>query len=64
MQSKRRANSSKRELDRLKAALVKVSPKRGASVVGLNEAASLVSKLITNREQAQKLIGELRRLCG
>ena len=53
-----------KRLDRLKAALVKVSPKRGASVVGLNEAASLVSKLITNREQAQKLIGELRRLCG
>jgi hypothetical protein len=53
-----------RKLDRLKAALVKVSPKRGASVVALDEAASLVSKLITNREQAQKLIGELRRLCG
>jgi hypothetical protein len=52
-----------KKLDRLKATLVKVSPKRGASVVALDEAASLVSKLITNREQAQKLIGALRRLC-
>jgi hypothetical protein len=53
-----------KKLDRLKTALTNVSPKRGASVIALDEAASLVSKLITNREQAQKLIGELRRLCG
>ncbi len=52
------------KLDRLKKALAKVSPKRGASVVALDEAASLVSKLVTNREQAQKLIEELRKLCG
>jgi molecular chaperone HtpG len=52
------------KLDRLKAALAKATPKRGASVVALDEAASLVSKLVTNREQRQKLIEELRRLCG
>jgi molecular chaperone HtpG len=52
------------KLDRLKAGLAKVSPKRGASVVALDDAASLVSKLVTNREQARKLIEELRRLCG
>jgi Histidine kinase-, DNA gyrase B-, and HSP90-like ATPase len=51
------------KLVRLKVALSKVSPKRGASVVAFDEAASLVSKVITNREQAQKLIDALRRLC-
>lgn len=51
------------KLDRLKSSLAKVTPKRGASVVAFDEASTLVSRLITNREQAEKLIQELRRLC-
>jgi molecular chaperone HtpG len=51
-------------LSRLKASLDKASPKKGSSVVALDEAASLVSKVVTNRAQAQKLIDALRRLCG
>ena len=52
------------KLDRLTAALAKSSPKRGASVVAMDEATSLISRLITNREQANKLIEHLRRLSG
>jgi hypothetical protein len=59
--------ASRRELEnalsRLAKRLTKISPKRGASAVALDEAAALVSKLITNREQAQKLIARLRKLC-
>jgi hypothetical protein len=51
------------KLDRLRASLAKVTPKRGASAVAFDEASSLVSRLITNREQAERLIQELRRLC-
>jgi hypothetical protein len=51
------------KLDRLKTALTKVSPKRGAYVVALDEAASLVSRIVTNRDQARALIDKLRRLC-
>jgi Histidine kinase-, DNA gyrase B-, and HSP90-like ATPase len=63
------ADEKKRErlqkkLERLKVALAKVSPKRGVSVVALDEAAALISRLVTNRDQAQKLIEELRRRSG
>jgi hypothetical protein len=51
------------KLDRLKTALKRISPKRGAFVVALDEAASLVSKIVTNRDQARALIDQLRRLC-
>jgi hypothetical protein len=51
------------KLDRLRKALTRVSPKRGASVVALDEAASLVSRIVTNRDQARALIDKLRRLC-
>jgi hypothetical protein len=51
------------KLGRLKTALTRISPKRGASVVALDEAASLVSKIVTNRDQAWALIDQLRRLC-
>ena len=52
------------KLGRVAAALAEASPKKGASVVALDEATSLISRLITNREQAGKLIDHLRRLCG
>jgi len=52
-----------RKLERLRAALAKRAPKRGASVVAIDEAASLVSKLVTNRAQAAKLLDALRKLC-
>jgi molecular chaperone HtpG len=51
------------KLDRLKATLQRATPKRGASTVAFDEASRLVSKLITSRDQAQKLIAALRRLC-
>src|SRR5207247_1199545 len=35
----------------------------GAAAVALDEATALVSKLITNRDQAQRLIERLRKLC-
>ena len=50
-------------LNRLAASLAKLKPKRGASVVAFDEAEALVSKLVTNREQAQRLIKALRQLC-
>jgi hypothetical protein len=52
------------KLERLKRALAKTGAKRGASLIALDEAASLVSRLITNREQARRLIEELRKRCG
>ncbi len=52
-----------RKLERLRATLAKASPKRGAAVVALDEASSLISKVVTNHEQARKLVEELRRLC-
>lgn len=52
-----------RTLSRLTKRLRIVSPKRGASAIALDEATSLVSKVITNREQAGKLIERLRKLC-
>jgi hypothetical protein len=56
-------SQAERKLDRLTVALQKASPKRGASIVALDEASRLVSKIITHRDQAQKLIEALRRLC-
>lgn len=50
-------------LTRLANKLTKITPKRGASAVALDEAAALVSKLVTNREQARELIQRLRQLC-
>ena len=52
------------KLDRLKSALQKVTPKRGASAVAFDEASRLIAKIITSREQAAKLIEALRRLSG
>ncbi len=52
------------KLDRLTSALQKVTPKRGASAVAFDEASRLISKIITSREQANKLIDALRRLAG
>jgi hypothetical protein len=56
-------SQAERKLDRLTVALQKAPPKRGASIVALDEASRLVSKIITHRDQAQKLIEALRRLC-
>jgi hypothetical protein len=42
--------------------LEKTTPKRGASIVALDEASRLVAKIVTSREQAEKLIDALRRL--
>jgi len=52
-----------KKLTRHQKMLSKITPKRGASVVALEEASKLVSRYVTNREQAQKLLVHLRRLC-
>jgi molecular chaperone HtpG len=57
-------SQTERKLDRLTVALQKASPKRGTSIVALDEASRLVSKIVTSRQQAQKLIEALRRLCA
>lgn len=52
-----------KQLERVKRKLAKITPKRGASAVAIDEVTALVTKLVTNREQRQKLIERLRRLC-
>ena len=52
-----------KQLARLAKKLTKVTPKRGASAVAIDEATALVTKVVTNREQARKLIERLRKLC-
>jgi hypothetical protein len=52
-----------KKLGRQQRALARITPKRGASTVAFDEAAALVSRVVTNREQARKLIEHLRRLC-
>lgn len=52
------------KLTKLEAALAARSPKRGASVVAFDEASTLISKFVTNREQARKLVEALRKLCN
>ena len=51
------------KLERLRKELAQRTPKKGASAVALDQAALLVSKYVTNRDQARKLMEELRRLC-
>jgi molecular chaperone HtpG len=52
------------KLAKLEAALGQRTSKRGASVVALDEANALISKFVTNREQARKLVEALRKLCN
>lgn len=49
-------------LDRLSKKLTKISPRRRALMVSFEEASTLVSKYVTNRAQASKLLDVLRRL--
>lgn len=52
-----------KRLTKAKNKLAKITPKRGASTVAFEEASALVSKIVTNREQAEKLKQALLRLC-
>ena len=52
------------ELDRVATALAMRRPIAGASVVALDAALALVSKTVTNRNQARQLADLLRQLCG
>lgn len=52
------------KLTKIAASLTDRTPKRGASVVAFDEASSLVSKFVTNREQARALLEALRKLCN
>jgi molecular chaperone HtpG len=49
-------------LMRIQKRLSKITPRRGPATVAVSEVATLVSKLVTNRAQAEKLIAEIRRL--
>lgn len=48
---------------KLETRLSRLRPKRGASVITLLDAATLISRVVTNRKQAQRLIEELTRHC-
>ena len=52
-----------KRIDRLKRRLASITPKRGAAAVALDEATSLITKFVTNREQAKKLLAAFQRLC-
>lgn len=52
------------KLQKIELALAERTPKRGASVVAFDEASALISKFVTNREQARKLTEALRKLCN
>ena len=51
------------KLVKLKTKLSKVTPRRGPAVMAFSEASRLVTKFVTNRAQAEKLLQELRKLC-
>jgi molecular chaperone HtpG len=51
------------KLAKLETKLSKVTPRRGAAVLAFTEASRLVSRLVSNRAQADKLLQELRKLC-
>lgn len=52
------------KLERLRVRLEELRPKKKISVVALEEAVALVSKVVTNREQAKRLMAALGRLSG
>ena len=52
------------DLRRIGLALTESRPVAGASVVALDEALALISKTVTNREQARKLSDLFRQLCS
>jgi molecular chaperone HtpG len=58
-----RRNELERRLGQLQGKLKKLTPKRGASIVAIDELSPLVSKFVTNRAQAEKLMQAVRRLC-
>lgn len=51
------------KLTKLQAKLSKVTPRRGPAVMAFSEASRLVTKLVTNRAQAEKLLQALQKLC-
>lgn len=51
-------------LDRAASDLGAIRPAAGASVIALDEALALITKTVTNREQAKKLAELFRQLCG
>ncbi|HEY4940645.1 MAG TPA: ATP-binding protein [Rhizomicrobium sp.] len=50
------------KLDKLELSLASRKSRRGASIVTLEAATALISKVVTNREQARKLVTRLQRL--
>lgn len=50
------------ELERVRAALSSLRPTKSAGIIAADQAVDLVNKIITNRDQAKKLIQALRQL--
>jgi Histidine kinase-, DNA gyrase B-, and HSP90-like ATPase len=51
------------KLSKLQQKLSNVTPRRGPAVMAFSEASRLISKFVTNRAQADKLLQELRKIC-
>jgi hypothetical protein len=49
-------------LARIRKRLTKITPRRGPATVAISEVANLISKLVTNRAQADKLVSAVRKL--
>lgn len=64
VESEKRRNELEQRLIRLQTRLRKLTPKRGSSVIALDELNSLVPKFVTNRAQAEKLLEAVRKVCG
>lgn len=50
-------------MEKLQAKLSQVTPRRGPALMAFSDASRLVTRLVSNRDQAQKLLDELRKLC-
>jgi Histidine kinase-, DNA gyrase B-, and HSP90-like ATPase len=59
-----RREQFEQSLDKLEKKLGKISARRRALMVSFEEASTLVTKYVTNRDQAKKLLEVLRRLSG
>jgi molecular chaperone HtpG len=51
------------KLSRTQSKLSEATPRKGPAVLAFSEASRLVSKFVTNRAQAERLLQELRKIC-
>jgi len=62
--SEQTRHALEKKLDRISGSLDAFRPKRGKPVVALDSVSRVVSKMVTNRDQARKIIAALQRLAG